>query len=805
MFSKWYLSLIIIFFAACQSATHNADHPLEKLPEGPIAFFTFPDYPNALSTLEHEQTPKLKLVQELTSFVKVCDSLFTDKVLNEAFIALYPLGKSSTGYVLVGDAYKAIALEKKGEEKSYNGLVYRQISIANQLYYLFKREQKLFLSTSQIILENIIRTDKKVIRTEPLSRLFNNNIESKIPALLINLEQNHEFTRFFSTWNHQLSAAHWINLPLTIEEDKFSSHGIGIDTDSTTTLLRLLSGTGSIPIKVHDLMPPTITKLNCLTLNDFETYKNHLKRKKPDWNLTEISLTLVEEICMVSYNNQRVGAISSSNSNELSNFLTNKTEPDEDYLQTEIRKVTQQKEIIQLLKPTGYSDIPNYCVLLGNTLIVAQTKDALYTLISNQINEITLSEGQLYQSIKNQMTSNASLWFMSLGTEVANPQDFTKEYQDKLKEKSILFQAVEEGDFMHVNLSITTMAKNNNGIKVSPKLNVVLNDQVVKEPQLLKNHKTNRLEIAVQDASNILYLIDDKGKILWQKPLNGPIKGKIEQVDLYKNGKLQMAFCTDKEFLILDRNGQEVPPFNKEYKDGHLLPLAVFDYEGKRDYRFVVVQKNKIFMYDNKGEIVKGFTFKTDAKSIISAPSHLRISGKDFLVFIEEGGKIRILDRTGKDRIETKENILLAKGQSKVYKNKISLISKAGVLHQWGINGDKSASVLSNEPITGWDATTKSLVYMAANQMNIKGKEIALDFGYFTAPKIFYLQDKLYFTTTNTETQKVFLFDSQGQPLPHFPILGYGGVDIGDMDNDGILELITQSTSNTLTVYNFRP
>src|SRR5690606_17554609 len=95
----------------------------------------------------------------------------------------------------------------------------------------------------------------------------------------------------------------------------------------------------------------------------------------------------------------------------------------------------------------------------------------------------------------------------------------------------------------------------------------------------------------------------------WKKQLNGRVQGRIEQVDIYKNGRLQLAFTTHNQFLILDRNGKEVAPFTFTYEGGNLNPLAVFDYEQKKDYRFVVTQGTKLFMYNRQGEIVKGFKY----------------------------------------------------------------------------------------------------------------------------------------------------------------------------------------------------
>lgn len=46
--------------------------------------------------------------------------------------------------------------------------------------------------------------------------------------------------------------------------------------------------------------------------------------------------------------------------------------------------------------------------------------------------------------------------------------------------------------------------------------------------------------------------------------------------------------------MILDRNGKVVPPFNKNFKGQALGPLAVFDYDNNKEYRFVFTQGKKL-------------------------------------------------------------------------------------------------------------------------------------------------------------------------------------------------------------------
>ena len=151
---------------------------------------------------------------------------------------------------------------------------------------------------------------------------------------------------------------------------------------------------------------------------------------------------------------------------------------------------------------------------------------------------------------------------------------------------------------------------------------ISLDHPVQSKPQWLKNHRTKEQDIAVQDEQNTLYLYSNTGTLFWKKQIKGKIIGEIQQVDLYKNGRLQMAFRTAESFYILDRNGKVVSPFNKKIKTTSSgQALAVFDYDQSRNYRFVLAQDKNVLMFDNKGKRVTGFKFNKSASTISAHPS----------------------------------------------------------------------------------------------------------------------------------------------------------------------------------------
>ena len=91
------------------------------------------------------------------------------------------------------------------------------------------------------------------------------------------------------------------------------------------------------------------------------------------------------------------------------------------------------------------------------------------------------------------------------------------------------------------------------------------------------------------------------------------------------------------------------------FKDEITQPLAVFDYDKQRNYRFLITQNKNLLMYDSKGKAVKGFKYKLRSPSS-SQPKHFRLRGKDYIVF-SAGNQLKLLDRRGAIRVKVKESI----------------------------------------------------------------------------------------------------------------------------------------------------
>jgi len=268
---------------------------------------------------------------------------------------------------------------------------------------------------------------------------------------------------------------------------------------------------------------------------------------------------------------------------------------------------------------------------------------------------------------------------------------------------------------------------------------------------------------------------------------------------MYKNGRLQLAFATSNRLYVIDRNGNDVNPFPLKFNDVITQPLSVFDYDNNRDFRLLITQTNELLMYTAKGRSVIGFDYKSQDK-IKTQPKHFRIGNKDYIVFGTDK-TMKILNRRGKVRVDVKDNIRISDNSIFLHKNKFTTTNTKGELVQVNTNGEISRKQLDLTTDHSIDATSKTLVSLNDNKLHIRSNRIELDFGSYTEPRIFYLNDKIYVTITDVETDKVYLFDSQGQLMPNFPIYGNSPAVLSNLDRDRNVELIALGNDNTLLSY----
>lgn len=230
------------------------------------------------------------------------------------------------------------------------------------------------------------------------------------------------------------------------------------------------------------------------------------------------------------------------------------------------------------------------------------------------------------------------------------------------------------------------------------------------KPVMVRNHVSGKTEIMVQDENFYLYLINDKGRILWQKMLDGNVLGEISQVDKFRNGKLQYLFNTPTTMYLVDRNGNDVERFPMKFPAEASAGLAVFDYEQNRNYRiFVPLSDRRVLLYDIDANLIPGWQFNKSDAIVTSSVQFVRVQNKDF-IFFADSLRHYFLDRQGEHRV--KPSVLVGKSAN----NPIYFNSKTAQWISSSVNGDVIYTSLDgNVKIESLDSLTSNHYFLYAD------------------------------------------------------------------------------------------
>ena len=683
---------------------------------------------------------------------------------------------------------------------SNNGTI-KKITIDGQTFFS-KIIDSVFIGSNALSL--IEQTNSNEMLDKELETIYNSSRGDKSFSMILNLKNEKVKPHFFNdSILNTKPFSNYMLLDADISLNNLVFNGITKATDSLKSLINVFNNTIPHENELSKIAPNDVDYLVSYSYNNFKTFYGNLQKlSKKDSLVFSTIFDNSIEIGLIELNNQKAVIL-----NSIDASLTQETLDYQDIFETyrdiPIYIYGKPEIFVKTFSPLINFDSATEYVVLDDFFVFSDSTEFLKTIISSYQNKNTLYESNIFKNLMQDLSDASSIFIYN------NPQTLNKTLNSNFNEELSLkldsynasaIQFIYDYNFAHVNAVFKTYKSRGVANSVSEDLDFTLDAELIFGPQLVTNHTNNQKDIVVQDINNNLYLISNQGKLFWKKQLEGKVLGKIEQMDIYKNGRLQLVFATPHRVYVLDRNGKDAGPFPLKFNDEITQPLSLFDYDNNKNYRLLVTQGNTLLMYDRNGSSVKGFNFTKDNNRVSSQPKHFRIGKKDYIVFTQ-GNKFKILDRTGRARINVKENINFSKNEIYLYNNNFITSNENGDLIQVNEKGQLSRLNLNLNSEHFISSTTKTLVTLSENRLNIKSRLVEMDFGDYTAPQIFYINDKIYVTTTDLQAKKIYLFDSLGKPVANFPIYGNSSIVLDNIDKDNNLEVVTKGDDKSIIVY----
>jgi hypothetical protein len=124
-----------------------------------------------------------------------------------------------------------------------------------------------------------------------------------------------------------------------------------------------------------------------------------------------------------------------------------------------------------------------------------------------------------------------------------------------------------------------------------------------------------------------------------------------------------------------------------------------------------------------------------------------------------------------------------------------------GELIQVSTKGNVSRQSLDLEANHNITSSFKTLVVRNENKLSINMNNIDLEYGKYSYPSLFNVNDETYITITDLQSKKIWIFDSMAKAILKTPVYGTSGIDLANADIDSSIEFITKGDAKSIILY----
>lgn len=761
------------------------------------------------------------------------------------------------------------ATKKNPSTREYDGVTIHTFPLGENKIALMHYKNTIAFSYSTVLIEDVIRqlnnesslltdsTFAQVLRTSGQSADGNIFVQHKYLSKVTNQYLNKWAKKFVHNLNNY---AKWTELDITIKPNSIALNGFSFADDKN--VVSLFKNLKPQDIDMVDILPYNTAFLyhygisNTETFfdnrkallkseNQFFNYQRYLDEQTENYGIdleVELLGNLGNELAMVVTESQnedftdnryivfKVKNIEQTSKNLKDIATKTNDEPAEPILFNEhaIYKIGL-KNVFEKLLGKPFANLDNhYYTFIDDYLVFGNTESALKAFITNVNNNKTLSDNDNFKTFNDELSSSSNLFvYNNIARSVNLYKTFSTEkhltvFDDKL-ETFRKFEAIA----YQLNTEKNNLYYNNLYLKYNPVYKqetaslweLTLDTITSQTPQIITNHKTGAKEIIVQDDANKLYLISNTGKIVWTKQLAEKVESKYHQIDVYKNNKLQLLFNTKSKIYLLDRNGNNVESYPVKLPEQATNGVTPLDYDKSRDYRILIgCIDNMVYNYDITGKRVEGWKYQSATSYAHSNIWHFAIAGKDYIVIPLKNGQVKVVERSGNDRIKLDNmlpqanNIYLKVGSSIAKSYLITADSNSTVVKLY-FNDKKEVLSIEDAPKNAFfnfadynSDKANDYIFAANGNILISNNEKVelykneLEQNISNTPIIFNVGNhKLGYVVQN----QIYLINKEGVLEDGFPLAGSTNFSIADINNDQLLNLVV-AHQNMIYTYNLK-
>ena len=399
----------------------------------------------------------------------------------------------------------------------------------------------LYLSKNKLLIENVIRNSTYESNTE--FEKFEKLYENKSKNISLICKENFEGLIFMDIPQSVKRFSNLMLYEFDVLNDEINI--LGFAKSDKKREIQFLNNLIKSSTDFFDIIPENFSKLKRISF-EFNQIQENLNAIIQDESIINYEIDSiyqnVSEVGELVIENDTLFLLNFDGSNEINSIESIKGS--QFYRGQEIRELSKNNLKIDLLSFHEFEKF-KYFTKFENLVVFGKNENELENIILNYKNNLTLSNQNQFEKFRKKIPSKSVKFIL-----YKNDEDLSNAY---------IYSAEEISD----NLAYFSLFTSPNESKeIKNKLELVSktkhSQNIVVKPTLVKNHRTNDLNIIFQDLDNEIFLINLDGTKIWSKRFESRVISDIYQIDMYKNSRLQFVFLTIEYLYIVDVKGNIV-------------------------------------------------------------------------------------------------------------------------------------------------------------------------------------------------------------------------------------------------------
>lgn len=557
--------------------------------------------------------------------------------------------------------YKGVDIhEVENNSEKYSYVFYKGIFIISKTSFLVEDAIRTVLDSEL----SSIRDSKPELFTIPKLKKDNGNI-------YINGDKLNEIINIFIEEEISYPFLKSVFYDLTIDKNRLLLNGFAYEKSNAG--LYNLNKQRPVAINVFDYVPNDVLYLYHVGLSNPVEWLRNVRNKIDSLSLERLEKWVGSEVAIfdIAEDNDisdKVLLIKSIDINEALNHINVLAEENIDkktdslyfeiYADFEIKELNVKEFPFQAFGKEFNGFDQSFYFILKDYVVMSNSIYALKRMLDSIEDEKTwgrsIKENHFLESTLKE--ANVSLYFNAprVWDKLLGDMDASwvkkfelMNFKSSISNGAIQFSNVDDKFYSSIVLELVDSKEENIGAEYVIEHKTFFDAKIITKPFIVKNHKDYSFETLLQDSLTQLYLVDSKGIILWKDSIGDVIRGKVHQIDFYKNKKLQYFFATKNTLHLIDRNGDYVEGFPKTL-NVPIEQLSVIDYDNSKNYRFIVEDGlGNIYIYDKNLINLEGWMPRKVGGKLSEAVKHVRVRGRDYMIAVQKNGIINVMNRKG--------------------------------------------------------------------------------------------------------------------------------------------------------------